>query len=147
MTPPTIPIVQVSGTHADVGRQLGEAGREAIRAEVERAFRTIPAGRSRNEQLALAARYRVVTEPSLPWLMEELDGCAAGAGVDRDAFFATTIEEIWYEPRITQGRCSDLVAGPPATSDGHLLVAHNNDRRRRSRRASSASRSGCRTSP
>ena len=43
--------------------------------------------------------------------------------------FACSIEEIWYAPRtrVTQGRCSDLVAGPTATADGHLLVAHTND--------------------
>ena len=41
------------------------------------------------------------------------------------------MEEIWYEPRerVTQGRCSDLVAGPRATADGHLLVGHTNDLR------------------
>jgi len=29
------------------------------------------------------------------------------------------------------GRCSDLVATPPATADGHTLTAHNNDMSRR----------------
>jgi hypothetical protein len=28
---------------------------------------------------------------------------------------------------MVDGRCSDLVAGPPATADGHVWVAHNND--------------------
>ena len=39
------------------------------------------------------------------------------------------MEEIWYEPRerVTQGRCSDVVAGPTATANGHLLVGHTND--------------------
>src|SRR5439155_1631144 len=66
-----------------------------------------------------------------PWLLERLDACAEGAGVDPLEFFAVSMEEIWYEPfgPRTDGRCSDLVAGPVATSDGHLLVAHNNDLR------------------
>ncbi len=46
-------------------------------------------------------------------------------------FFATTVEELWYSPypKRTQGRCSDVVAGPAATADGHLWVGHNNDLR------------------
>ena len=110
---------------------MGEAGRDQMIAEIDKAFQDIPGGRSREEQLQLAADYLAFTEPRLPWLIDELDGCAAGAGVDRLEFFATTIEELWYEPyvRRTRGRCSDLVAGPSATASGHLLVAHNNDLR------------------
>ena len=110
---------------------MGEAARDAIRHEVDTAFDELPAGRTRDEQLALAAEYRALTEPRLPWLIEELDGCAEAAGVDPMAFFACSIEEIWYAPReqVTQGRCSDLVAGPAATADGHLIVGHTNDLR------------------
>ena len=124
-----LPVIRVEGTHREVGLQMGEATRDAIRAEVEGAWDDLPAGRTKADQLALAAEYRAFTEPRLPWLLEELDGCAEAAGVDRLEFFACTMEEIWYEPRAprTQGRCSDLVAGPVATADGHLLVAHNND--------------------
>jgi isopenicillin-N N-acyltransferase-like protein len=116
----------VSGSHREVGCQIGEACAAGIREELDFDGR-IPAGRSRRDQLDLAARYRAVTEVRLPWLIEELDGCAEAAGVDRLAFFAASIEEIWYERRATSGRCSDLVAGPAATSGGHLLVGHNND--------------------
>jgi hypothetical protein len=69
----------------------------------------------------------------MPWAVEELEGAAEGADVDPLALFACTVEEIWYEPRTADGgasidgRCSDLVAAPPATADGHVLVAHNND--------------------
>jgi len=131
VTTPEIPVLRVAGTHRQVGRRIGEAGAEQIRSSVgpERFDAHIPCGRTRDEQLALAARYREVTAAALPWLIEELDGCAEGAGVDPLTLFARTIEEIWYEPfgGRTQGRCSDLVAGPSATSNGHLLVGHNND--------------------
>jgi isopenicillin-N N-acyltransferase-like protein len=129
MTPPRIEVVRVGGTHREVGRQMGEAGREPIRHTVETAWDDLPTGRSKADQVALAAAYRAFTVPRLPWLLEELDACAEGAGVEPLELFATSIEEIWYEPRPprTAGRCSDLVAGPVATVDGHLLVAHNND--------------------
>jgi isopenicillin-N N-acyltransferase-like protein len=128
-TPHTLPLIRVAGSHREVGRQMGEAARDTIRAEIASAWDDLPAERTKAEQLALAGEYRAFTAPRLPWLMEELDGCAEGAGVDPLELFATSIEEIWYEPRTraTQGRCTDLVAGPAATADGHLLVAHNND--------------------
>jgi len=124
-----LPVITVAGTHREVGRQMGEATRDMIRTDIELAWVDLPAGRSREDQLALAQRFRDAAAPSLPWLLEELDGCAEGAGVDALELFAETVEEIWYEPRtrVTQGRCSDLVAGPRATADGHLLVAHTND--------------------
>jgi isopenicillin-N N-acyltransferase-like protein len=129
MTPPTIPVYRVAGSHRDVGLQIGELGRDAIRAGVEGSFRELPEGRTGEQLLALASEYRAVTEPRLPWLIQELDACADAAGVERLAFFAATMEEVWYEREapVTQGRCSDLVAGPRATADGHLLVGHNND--------------------
>jgi hypothetical protein len=129
MTPPPIPLLRVAGTHREVGRQIGSAFPEKIRLNVESSFGDLPGSRTREEQLSLAAAYRDVTAPALPWLMEELDGVAEAAGVDPLAFFAASIEEIWYLPRerVTQGRCSDLVAGPRATADGHLIVGHNND--------------------
>ncbi|MFN8231965.1 MAG: C45 family peptidase [Actinomycetota bacterium] len=92
----------------------------------------LPAGRTRDEQLALAARYRDLAEDAMPWAIEEIDAAAEAAGVDPVALFACHVEEIWYEPRAhggpaIDGRCSDLVAVAPATADGHTLVAHNND--------------------
>jgi isopenicillin-N N-acyltransferase-like protein len=129
MPPLEIPILRVAGSRREVGRQIGEAYAGQIRENVDGSFAEMPGGRTREEQLDLAREFRSVTEAGLPWLLEELDGCAEAAGVDPLAFFAVSIEEIWYLPRdrVTQGRCSDLVAGPRATADAHLLVGHNND--------------------
>lgn len=131
--PGDIPFLVVEGSHREVGRQVGEATADVIREAV--AFdASLPAGRTRDEQLALAAAYRDATLAATPWLVDEIDGAAEGAGVDPLALFAASIEEIWTV-RPSQatagakvdGRCSDLVAGPPATADGHVWIAHNND--------------------
>jgi isopenicillin-N N-acyltransferase like protein len=129
VTPPLIPVLRVAGSRRDVGRQIGSAFAEQVRESVTTGFDELPGERTRDAQMELAAAYREVTARELPWLVEELDGCAEAAGVDPLEFFAVSIEEIWYLPRerVTQGRCSDLVAGPRATADGHLLVGHNND--------------------
>jgi isopenicillin-N N-acyltransferase-like protein len=131
MTPHPLELYRVKGSHREVGLQMGELGADQIRRSVAHLDGELPQGRSRNDQLLLARAYRDTTAPALPWLIEELDGCAEGAGVDPLELFATTIEEIWYVPfaKTTQGRCSDVVAGPAATADGHLWVAHNNDLR------------------
>jgi len=128
-----IPLLRVSGSHREVGRGVGAATAPVLRAAV--AFEaSLPAGRTRDEQLALAARYRAATRAATPWLVEEIEGAAEGAGVDPLALVAASVEEIWTvrpsqagtaEP--IPGRCSDLVIGPPHTADGHLWVAHNND--------------------
>ena len=44
MTPPTIDILRVEGSHREVGRQLGEMGRDRIQDELATAFDDLPAG-------------------------------------------------------------------------------------------------------
>jgi hypothetical protein len=131
--PGGMPFLRVEGGHREVGRQIGVATAQVMREAV--AFdAALPAGRTREEQLALAARYRQVTLGATPWLVDEIDGAADGAEVDPLALFAASIEEIWtVRPsqatggETVDGRCSDLVAAPPATTDGHVWVAHTND--------------------
>ena len=125
-------VVHVSGTHREAGAQVGAACAAAIREAVE-FDAEIPPGRTRAEQLALADRYREVTAAAYPWYAEELEGAAEAADVDSLALFACAVEEIWYEPRAhtLRGRCSDLVAVPPATAGDRVLVAHNNDMTRK----------------
>jgi isopenicillin-N N-acyltransferase like protein len=126
--PELIPTIVVTGSHADAGRRIGRERREVIRAEI--AFdERIPAGRTRDEQLELADRYREITAAAYPWYVEELEAMSEAAGVDPLAAFACMTEEIWYEPygvRLT-GRCTDVVAVPPASAGDRILVGHNND--------------------
>ncbi len=134
----TIPLLRVAGSHREVGRAVGAATAAVLREAVD-FDAALPAGRSRAEQLALAECYRVATLAASPWLVAEIDGAAEGAAVDRLALFAASIEEIWTvrpsqvgvggmaRMRPVEGRCTDLVAVPPASADGHAWVAHNND--------------------
>jgi isopenicillin-N N-acyltransferase-like protein len=130
--PPAIHMVHVTGSHREVGAQIGSACAPVLREEVE-FDAEIPQGRTRADQLSLADRYREVTAEAHPWYLDELEGAAEAAEVDPLALFACATEEIWYEPRThaLKGRCSDLVAVPPATADDRVLVAHNNDMHRK----------------
>ncbi|MEI8333006.1 MAG: C45 family peptidase [Chloroflexota bacterium] len=129
-----VPLIRVAGSHREVGRAVGAATAPAIRAAVRAIDADVPPGRSRDDQLTLAALHRDATRATTAWLVDEIDGAAEGAGVDELELFAASIEEIWTvrpsqatggEP--VTGRCSDIVVGPPLTADGHLWVAHDND--------------------
>ena len=117
MPPELLPLVHAAGTHAEVGAQIGSASASAV-------LRSAAAMSA--AQIGAARPYREVTERELPWLVEELDAVAAGAGADRMAVFAAGIEELDTGGE-GEGACSDMVARPPASVDGHLWVAHNND--------------------
>jgi isopenicillin-N N-acyltransferase like protein len=117
MPPERLPLVHAAGTHAEVGTQIGSASASAV-------LRSAAAMSA--AQIEAARPYREVTERELPWLVEELDAVADGAGADRLAVFAAGIEELDTGGE-GEGACSDMVARPPASVDGHLWVAHNND--------------------
>ena len=125
--PSRIELIRVVGDRRDVGRQIGEACSTRIKEEVASIDADLPEGRTLAEQMELAAAYRAATLDALPWLIDETDAIAEAAGVDAVALFSTGVEEIWYAPRLPKGRCSDMVAGPRATANGHLIVGHNND--------------------
>ena len=118
MPPRPIELVRVEGTHREVGVQVGTATAAVVRRHAEE----VDPGR-----LAQAVGYRDATAAELPWLVEELDGVAEGAGADPLAVFAASIEEIWADAAVPAARCSDLVGCGPATADGHVWVGHNND--------------------
>ena len=115
MTPSPIPLIRAAGSHREVGRQIGAA--------TAREMRRI-AGEAVTDS-ELVARYRAVTLEHVPWIVEELDGAAEGAGLDPLVVFAASIEELVPEEAPTG--CSDLVVTGARTADGHLLVAHTND--------------------
>ena len=67
VSPPTIPLVCVGGSHREAGRQVGGVCAATVRADAAFVDQKIPCGRTREEQLALADRYREVTAAAYPW--------------------------------------------------------------------------------
>jgi len=115
----TLELLRVAGTHRGVGEQIGAACCGAIRR------RSDAVG---DATIDAAQPYLEVTRRELPWLVDELDGVADAAGVERGRLFAAGIEELddAHAPDPARG-CSDLVACPPASADGGVWVAHTND--------------------
>jgi isopenicillin-N N-acyltransferase-like protein len=81
----------------------------------------------------LAQPYLAATQATIPWLHQEMEGIAAGSGVDVLDLYVRTTEEIWDIPLPSlplsgeRGKCSDFAVGPPATFDEGIWLAHNND--------------------
>jgi isopenicillin-N N-acyltransferase-like protein len=120
-----IPTIRVKGGHHEAGRQLGMACRTQLAASVERARRGAPDGLGWDDMRQAAHPYLAATRQALPWLAAEIEGAAEGAGLDLHDLFVLAVEEIWSHPPAQ--RCSDFAAGPPATADGGIWLAHNND--------------------
>jgi isopenicillin-N N-acyltransferase-like protein len=114
VTPPPIPLLRVAGGHREVGRQIG-----AMTATEMARMAAPPFDRE------LIVGYRAVTVEHVPWIVDELDGAADGAGLDTLAVFAASVEEL--APAEAPTGCSDIVVTGAQTADGHLLVGHTND--------------------
>ncbi len=124
-----ISLIQISGNCFEAGRQLGAATVDTLRRPV-----TLPAGRTWDDMRHLAEPYLQATQAAVPWLHQEMEGIAAGSGLDVLELYAHATEEIWDLPFPSppsegeaRGRCSDFAVGPPATVDGGIWLAHNND--------------------
>jgi isopenicillin-N N-acyltransferase-like protein len=111
-------LLRVEGTHRELGEQIGATCADPVRRRCDALDEAT---------VAAAEPYLAVTRRELPWLIEELDGVADAAGADPMRLFAASIEELDEAGAEPVRGCSDLVAGPPATADGHLWVAHTND--------------------
>jgi isopenicillin-N N-acyltransferase-like protein len=121
----TIPFLKIEGTHFEAGRQLGAATARILSQSC-----VPPSGCTWGEMRHRAYPYLAITEIAIPWLHQEMEGLAAGSGLDLLDLYALATEEIWpSEAETPEGaaRCSDFAVGPPATWDGGVWLAHNND--------------------
>ena len=149
-----LPLLRVSGSHREVGHQIGEACAAAVRAAVDFTDAHPRDGRTMAEQLALAEEYRDVTRRSLPYLVDELDAVAEAASVDPVHVFAASIEEIWTTedetdtvrrgPRCRAGPVQRPGSGPSGDCNGRRPHRSHQRPRCRGRAAPHCDRLECR---
>ncbi|MBT2411293.1 acyl-coenzyme A--6-aminopenicillanic-acid-acyltransferase form [Streptomyces sp. ISL-12] len=147
-TPRTLPLVEISGTPRDRGRQYGEAVRPQLRAALayyEEAFGHA-AGLTWAQVTARAARWQRPVDAYAPDLLEEMRGTADGAGVDLlDVLALNARGEVLYDKSFaametegeadgkTEGEtdapdgCTSFAAFGPASGDGHVWAGQNWD--------------------
>lgn len=122
-------IVEVSGSHYELGQRLGKACRTqgrrllaSFRSQTLEGWKTT----SWEEILAKAAQFRPAAELWYPDYLEEFSGYAEGAELSERDVFAMACHEL-LEPEAYVRHCTDLACGPEVTADGGVLAAHNED--------------------
>ena len=119
-------VFRASGSPREVGMGLGERFAGEARRSVE-IFRKELAW-EKGATLDGAKRYGRKILPGIeiwfPDFVEEMRGYAEGSGVPFDILMA---QWSGHNPTAGVKGCTDLAAGPTQTSDGSVLVAHNED--------------------
>lgn len=129
-TPP--PLIEVSGSHREMGRQIGEARREQIQHSVENARALIAQSYAQLELTwdgaqIQARKYLPFAEERYPQYVDELRGIAEGANVNFDEVVTLNTMEAVTMDALHLTRCTSFAVNEELTADGHVLAAHNED--------------------
>lgn len=127
-----LPLIEVAGTHREMGSQIGEARREQVKHSVENARELIAQSYSTLELTWEGARiqsrkYLPFSEERYPQYVDEMRGIAEGANVDFDDIVALNTMEAVAMDALHLTRCTSFAVNERQTSDGHVLAAHNED--------------------
>jgi len=129
-TPP--PLIEVAGTHREMGRQIGEARREQVQRSVDNARVLIAQSYSALELTWEGAqiqsrKYLPFSEERYPQYVEEMRGIAEGANAAFDDIVALNAMEAVTMDALHLTRCTSFAVNEQRTADGHVLAAHNED--------------------
>jgi isopenicillin-N N-acyltransferase-like protein len=126
------PLIRVSGTHREMGRQIGEACTPQVLHSLEIAKKLFE---DAYEQLELtwegakiqARKYMPFAQERYPQYVEEIMGIAEGAKVPFDDLAVLNAMEAVTSDALHLSRCTSLAVNGDRTADGHVLAAHNED--------------------
>ncbi len=126
------PLVEVSGTHYEMGCQVGEDRRTQIQHSIANAHVLLEES---YDQLELtwggaqiqARKYLPFAEERYPQYVDEMRGMADGANVAFDDVMALNVMEAVTMDALHLTRCTSLAVNEQRTADGHILAAHNED--------------------
>ena len=129
-TPP--PLIEISGSHREMGRQFGEAAREQVQHSVANAQILISSAYHTLELSWEGARiqsrkYLPFAEERYPQYVDELRGIAEGANASFDDVVVLNAMEAVTMDALHLTRCTSLAVNEERTADGHVLAAHNED--------------------
>lgn len=119
-----IPLIEVRGSHREVGRQIGIKCQDKIQKTLAGLRGSLP-GITWERMLAQSQRYLEFSHAVYPQYVDELNGIAEGAGIPFEEVFLSMCEELWES--VTWRGCTDMAARGRATQDGSTLIAHTND--------------------
>jgi len=130
-----LPVVDVSGTPAEMGASYGAQARDQIRANVEAYLERFDkaVGLSRAAVIAQGALFRATSRQHFPRLALMLDTMAGEAGLDPELIYAINArsELLYGNPTCGSpgevGECTSIGVLDTHTVNGHTLLAQNWD--------------------
>lgn len=127
-----LPLVQVSGTHREMGRQIGESRRENVRCSIDNA--RVLLAESYNELELTWEGAQIQARKYIPFAQErysryvdEMMGIAEGANISFEDLSVLTAMEAVTMDALHLLRCTSMAVNDERTADGHVLLAHNED--------------------
>lgn len=128
----TLPLVRVSGSHREIGRQIGEASSTQVRRSVANARQLIEGAhgslRLDWEGAKIQARkYLPFAQERYPQYVEEMAGIAEGADLHFDDVAVLNAMEAVTMDALHLTKCTSLAVNETRTCDGNVLIAHNED--------------------
>jgi isopenicillin-N N-acyltransferase-like protein len=126
------PLVSVSGTHREIGQQIGEACRTQIRHSIENARNIIEQTYNTLElhwegAQTQARKYVPFAQERYQQYVDEMTGMAEGAGVSFEDIATVNAMEAVTMDSLHLAKCTSMAVNDDRTADGHVLVAHNED--------------------
>ena len=139
MTIPTAPLhpdpppfVRVKGSHREMGRQIGEATAQQVNHSIQNARALIESTYSVLEltwegAVIQARKYLPYAQERYPKYVDEMIGISEGASVQfEDLLVITSMEGVTMDA-LHLTKCTSFAVNSDCTSDGHVLIAHNED--------------------
>jgi isopenicillin-N N-acyltransferase-like protein len=126
------PLVYASGSHLEIGRQIGEATASLVRHSLQNAHGVIE---NTFEYLSLtwegariqASKYMPFAQERYPQYIDEMKGIAEGAGVEFIDLAVLNAMEAVTMDALHLTKCTSLAVNGDRTINGHVLVGHNED--------------------
>jgi isopenicillin-N N-acyltransferase-like protein len=126
------PLINVKGTHREIGRQIGEATVNQVHHSLDNARTLIDVTYSVLEltwegAVNQARKYLPYAQERYPQYMDEIIGISEGANVSYDDLLVLTSMEGVTMDALHLTKCTSLGVNEERTADGHVLLAHNED--------------------
>jgi isopenicillin-N N-acyltransferase-like protein len=129
MSTRTLPIIEAKGNPRQRGRQQGEGARPQILRALDRYRDILLLGNQMTweEGLREARKFLPYGEETFPSFVEELRGVAEGSNISFDEVWTLNCYEGLSQSRQQVWGCTCVAVRDDQTSNGHVLLAHNED--------------------
>ncbi len=135
---PQLPIIDVAGTHVEIGRAIGETLREGFQAVADNYRERLEASIGWHRAKAIALTLMPFAEAHLPDCIDEIRGMAEGSRLELSEIFSMNAlqetiflaqHDVDFSAQLADSEegCTSLAVTGEMSQNGHVLLAHNED--------------------